>query len=149
MSYEFERGGAPEPGERGRSDPGEILQIVIQHVRETLALPGEKSVEPHHLLFYDLGFTSMDMLDLLFRVEEHFGISIPEGTLAGLARGDVPEAAFEVEGDLTELGRERLMALLHDTPAALFPERIRSSSLPRFCTVAAIARLAEHETKAK
>lgn len=126
----------------------EALPIVLELARETLALSSEIAVEPHHLLFYDLGFTSMDMLDFLFRVEERFEIAIPEGTLAGLARGDLPETEFELDGDLTALGRERLMALLHDTPAAVFPERIRGSSLPRYCTVAAIARLVEHKRKA-
>jgi acyl carrier protein len=125
----------------------ETLPIVIELARDTLALRSGEAVEPHHLLFYELGFTSMDMLDFLFRVEERFGIAIPEGTLAGLARGDLPETEFEVDGELTPLGRERLMALLHDTRAAVFPGRIRTSSLPRYCTVAAIARLVEHKRK--
>jgi acyl carrier protein len=145
------RDGRPEREHRGPEVSGmnpEALPIVIELARETLALSREIAVEPAHLLFYDLGFTSMDMLDFLFRVEERFEIAIPEGTLAGLARGELPETEFEVDGELTALGRERLMALLHDTPAAVFPERIRTSSLPRYCTVAAIARLVEHKRKA-
>lgn len=127
----------------------DTLPIVIDLVRETLALSSEIGVEPRHLLFYDLGFTSMDMLDLLFRVEERFGITIPEGTLAGLARGDLAESEFAVEGELTAIGRERLMALLHDTPESIFPERIHTSSLPRYSTVAAIARLADYKTQVR
>ena len=36
------------------------------------------------------------------------------------------------------------MALLSDSPAAIFPERIATDGLPRFATVAAIARLVDH-----
>ncbi len=116
---------------------------VIELVRETLSLPEDEPILPDQLLFYDLGFTSMDMLDLLFRVEDRFAISIPEGTLYELARGDLEDEAFAIDGMLTALGRERLMALLHDSPAEIFPQRIHKQTIPRFCTLAAIARLVD------
>jgi acyl carrier protein len=42
--------------------------------------PRLEPIEAQQLFFYDLGFTSMDLLDLLFRLEQHFQIEIPEGT---------------------------------------------------------------------
>ena len=113
-------------------------------VRQTLALPESEPVSPQQLFFYDLGFTSMDLLDLLFRIEQHFGIEIPEGTIYNLARGDLAEAEFAEDAVLTERGRQRLMELLYDTPRELFPARIHASTLPRFCTVGAIIRLVEN-----
>ncbi|MEZ6186060.1 MAG: acyl carrier protein [Planctomycetota bacterium] len=124
----------------------ETLPAVIELVRETLALDPDTPVAPTDLLFYDHGFTSMDLLDLLFRVEERFAIKIPEGTLAALSQGALPPAEFQgPDGVLTPEGRAQLMALLHDTPPETFPERVHRQSLPRYCTVAAIARLAEHQ----
>lgn len=122
----------------------EVLEAVIAAVRETLAQDEDEPISAENLLFYDLEFSSMDMLDLLFRVEEHFDITIKEGTLYGLARGDIADEAFAEGGFLTEIGRRRLMDLLADTPEALFPERIHASTLPRYCTVGAIARLVEY-----
>jgi hypothetical protein len=87
----------------------------------------------------------MDLLDLLFRVEAHFQIEIPEGTIYHLARGDLAEAQFAEDGVLTEAGRQRLMALLYDTPKEMFPVRIHAATLPRFCTVGAITRLVDHK----
>ena len=101
-------------------------------------------IRPEQLLFYDLAFSSMDLLDLLFRIEDHFGVTIAEGTLYRLARGELPDGAFADGSTLTPLGRERLMALLFDTPAAIFPDRIATDGLPRFATVGAIARLVDH-----
>ena len=117
---------------------------VAALVRATQALPADRVIRPDQLLFYDLAFSSMDLLDLLFRVEDHFGVAIAEGTLYRLARGDLPDAAFADGGTLTPLGRERLMALLSDSPAAIFPERIATDGLPRFATVGAIGRLIDH-----
>ena len=122
---------------------------VATLVRQTLALPESEPIEPQQLFFYDLGFTSMDLLDLLFRIEQHFEIEIPEGTIYHLARGDLAEAEFAEDAVLTEAGRQRLMALLYDTPPELFPPRIHATTLPRFCTVAAITRLVDYKLAEK
>ena len=118
---------------------------VVTLVRQTLALPETEAISPSQLFFYDLGFTSMDLLDLLFRIEQHFQIEIPEGTIYHLARGDLAEAEFAEDAVLTEVGRERLKTLLYDTPKELFPPRIHATTLPRFCTVSAIVRLVDHK----
>jgi acyl carrier protein len=122
---------------------------VVALVRETLALAVTEAIDPAQLLFYELAFTSMDLLDLLFRVEDHFGIAIPEGTLYALARGDLDDAAFASDGMLTAAGRDRLIALLWDTPTSVFPEQIHASTLPRYCTVGAIARLVQYKLAEK
>ena len=118
---------------------------VAAIVRETLALSDSDPVGREQLLFYDLNFTSLDMLDLLFRLEQRFHISIPEGTIYQLARGEIPDAEFAVDSVLTLAGRERLMTLLCDSPPQIFPPRIHVTTLPRYCTVAAIARLVEQK----
>src|SRR5437879_10912421 len=117
------------------------LHIVVTAVRTTLGLRKEEHIHPDQLLFYDLAFTSMDMLDLMFRLEDHFKISIPEGTLYTLAKGDLAESEFASEGMLTAVGRARLMALLHDSPREIFPEHVHVKTFPRYCTVGAIVRL--------
>jgi acyl carrier protein len=121
------------------------IERVVDLVRDTLGLAPETPVGPAQLLFYDLAFTSLDLLDLLYRVEDQFAVAIPDGTVAGLARGELDEATFANKEHLTPLGRTRLMALLFDSPPEIFPEHIHVQTLPRYCTVAAIARLVDHE----
>lgn len=123
----------------------ETFAEVAALVRQTLALPESEPVGPQQLLFYDLSFTSLDMLDLLFRLEQRFDISIPEGTIYNLARGEMPHGEFAENSVLTEAGRARLMALLYDSPPEIFPARIHTTTLPRYCTVGAMARLVEHK----
>jgi acyl carrier protein len=126
-----------------------IFEAVASAIRATLGLPGKEPIQAEQLLFYDLAFTSMDMLDLLFRVEDHFQISIPENTFYELAKGDLANQDFASGGMLTPVGREHLMALLHDSPHGIFPERIHVQTLPRYCTVGAIVRLVAHKLKAR
>jgi acyl carrier protein len=66
---------------------------VAALIRDTLSL-GPVEIRPEQLLFYDLAFTSFDLLDLLFRVEETMGISVAEGTIYQLARGDLSDPEF-------------------------------------------------------
>lgn len=127
------------------------LNVVLDQIRDTLSQSGREGeqISSDTLLFYQLSFTSMDLLDLLFRIEDHFDITVSEGALYGLARGELSEGEFATDGVLTALGRARLMALLHDTPATVFPERIHAASLPRFCTAGAIARLVDSRLAAR
>jgi acyl carrier protein len=119
------------------------LDALAGLVRETLAL-GDVEIRADQLLFYDLEFTSLDLLDLLYRVEEQLGVAIPEGTIYRLARGDMPDEEFANKGYLTPAGRERLIAMLSDSPPTIFPERIAVQSLPRYVTVGALVRLVDH-----
>jgi len=118
------------------------LDDLTTLIRETLSL-GDVEIRPDQLLFYDLEFTSLDLLDLLFRIEEVLGVHIAEGTIYRLARGELSDEEFADKNYLTPLGRERFMALLADTPAPIFPDRIHTQSLPRFCTVGALVRLVD------
>jgi acyl carrier protein len=120
---------------------------VAALVRQTLALADDEPIRAEQLFFYDLSFTSMDLLDLLFRVEQRFQIRIPEGTIYSLARGEMDDGEFAENAVLTPAGRERLMALLYDSPPQLFPTRIHVTTLPRYCTVGAIVRLVDHKLK--
>jgi acyl carrier protein len=119
------------------------FDAVAALVRETLSL-GEIEIRPEQLLFYDLELTSLDLLDLLFRIEETLGVAIPEGTIYRYARGDTPDAEFADRGYLTARGREQLMALLSDSPPGIFPEKIHVQALPRYITVGALVRLVDH-----
>ena len=123
------------------------LEAVQGLVRETLARPVDLEVRPDHLLFYDLAFTSMDLVDLLFRLEDRFALAAPERALVRLVQGEMADDDFARDGVLTPKGRERLMAVLHDSPPEVFPDAIHSSTLPRYCTVAAVARLVEAELR--
>ena len=92
-------------------------------------------------LIDDLGAESIDFLDLVFRLERAFKVKIPRGKIVEDARGDLPEAAFEQKGMVTEAGLATLRSFLTEVP----PERIRAplkvADIPRLFTPATFAKL--------
>ena len=67
-------------------NPRNTFDDVAALVHETLLLDDDEPIKPEHLLFYDLSFITMDRLDLLFRIQEHFQVDLREGTMYALAR---------------------------------------------------------------
>ncbi|MCB9547881.1 MAG: acyl carrier protein [Myxococcales bacterium] len=132
------RGWSP-PAPPAPPSPEDVAALGIL-VRETLGLAPTEPLDPRAPLHAELGLTSMDLLDLIFRVEEHFGVVIPRGSAAALVRGPVAESAFAEDGLLTPLGRSRLAAFLGQ-PVDALPAEIELASLPQHFTVEALARL--------
>ena len=73
----------------------EIYGKVQETLVEALGVDDEE-VTPGATLFQDLGAESIDMLDIIFRLERKFGIKIPRGEL-------FPENVSDP--DLTENGK--------------------------------------------
>ena len=73
----------------------EIYGKVQETLVEALGVDDEE-VTPDATLFQDLGAESIDMLDIIFRLERKFGIKIPRGEL-------FPENVSDP--DLTENGK--------------------------------------------
>jgi len=63
----------------------------------------------------DLGAESLDLLDIVFRLEREFDIQIPRGQLISEANEETGEPG-EVEGRLTEAGCKRLQAVMPEVP---------------------------------
>lgn len=125
----------------------DTLQIVVGLIRETLDLADDETISSEKLLFNDLNFISMDMLDLLFRIETQFDVVIQEKTFYELIRGELTDDEFAVEGILTTAGMKQLKTILYDTPAEIFPAGIHVNTIPIYCTVGAVVRLIDHKRK--
>jgi len=100
-------------------------------------------------LIEDLGAESIDLLDLVFRLEDDFGIEIPEGAIVEQARGDLPESEFEVDGFLTDAALRRLKAFLSELPGNAFQRRLRSADVPELFTVETFCKIVARELRRK
>src|SRR3990170_7872450 len=76
-------------------------------------------------LIEGLNAESIDFLDIVFRLERAFKVKIPRGKIVEDARGDLPEAEFELKGYLTEVGLEQLREYLSEVPAERFRSPMR------------------------
>jgi acyl carrier protein len=86
-------------------------------------------------LIGDLDAESIDLLDIVFRLERAFKIKIPRNKIVKDARGDLSEAEFEHKGTLTELGRRRLQQYMSEIPPESFPQTMKIADVPRLFTV--------------
>ena len=85
-------------------------------------------------LIEGLNAESIDFLDIVFGLERAFKVKIPRGKIVEDARGDLPEAAFEEKGYLTEVGLKRLREYLSEVPADRFRAPMRVADIPRLFT---------------
>lgn len=78
----------------------EIFEKVQSTLVDALGVD-EDDVTPDATLFKDLGAESIDLLDIVFRLERNFGIKIPRGELFP---ENVSDPELTQDGKLTERG---------------------------------------------
>jgi hypothetical protein len=92
-------------------------------------------------LFRDLGAESIDLLDLSFRVEETFKVTIDSNELERAARERLPGGQYEQDGHLTEAALAELRRLLPEAEADRLVPGLRKADLPSLLTVSFFVRL--------
>jgi acyl carrier protein len=85
-----------------------VDSAVKEAVVEALALDDDE-VTPDSTLMDDLGAESIDLLDILFRVEKSTGVKIEASDLGDYIQGGIPDDEFSDENELiTAKGAEQL-----------------------------------------
>ena len=93
---------------------------VREIVAEALAMDlAEVRLESN--LMDDLGAESLDFLDIVFRIENRFGIEITRGEMERAARGDLSDDEFAPGGVISEKGLARLRELLPESADRIKP----------------------------
>ena len=89
----------------------------------------------------DLGADSLDLLDLVFQLEQRFKIKISPRDIERRARKELEGMPFEVEGVYTPEAIEQLRRAMPEVPSEELSEGLRSVDLPRSFRVATFVRL--------
>lgn len=119
----------------------DVFTTVQRCFAEALELD-EDEVELDSRVLDDLGAESLDLLDIVFRLERAFDIRIPRGGLE--ARAQEGDAPGEVDGRLTAAGAARLQAVMPEVPPAELYEGLKTVELARTFRVATFCRLVQH-----
>ena len=118
----------------------EIYEQVRDAIQESLGVPREK-ITLTATVVDDLGSDSLDLLDILFALEEKFSIKIKRGQIEAAARQGMGDAAFEVEGMVTEAGAARLREVLPEVDQSKIVTGMPLSSIAHLFTVETFCRL--------
>ena len=115
----------------------EIYAQVTSVLAEALVVDKE-DITPTAALQRDLGADSLDLLEVIFRLEHEFGIEIPRGEL-------FPDSRFRIgpelvqEGKLTDKGVAELRSRLPYADLSGLQEDRRLSAFPDLFTVDLVA----------
>jgi acyl carrier protein len=117
-----------------------VYPRVARAIAEALARdPAEVGLNSR--LFADLEAESIDLLDMVFRLEREFKVQIPRGRIIEDARGGLPEAEFENNGVLSAAGLERLREYLSEVPAESFRPKMNLADVPTLFTVETMCKM--------
>ena len=129
-----------------------IYEKVKESVVEALGIDDDE-VTPNALLFDDLGAESLDLLDIVFRLEKEFGIKIPRGGIqadALSAEGEnLTEEDLVVDGVLTPLGIEKLKTSMPELDPARITEGFRADDIATLFTVQTFVNITKNLLKEK
>lgn len=110
----------------------ELYEKVRDCVAEALALDLDE-ISPESTLLDELGAESIDLLDILFRIDRATGVKIQSDELASYVQGGMPDEEFgDEDADvITPKGMEQLKKVMpqiaeKDLDAKLSPEDVMS-----------------------
>jgi len=96
--------------------PEQVRQIIADALGKDR---GEVTVTSS--LMEDLGAESLDFLDIVFQLEQSFGIEITRGEMERAAKGDMSDDDFAPGGVISEAGLARLRELMPEAEARIKP----------------------------
>jgi acyl carrier protein len=128
-------------------DDPPLIERVIREVAESLGIDAA-GVSPDASLVLDLGADSLDLLDLIFRLEEAFGIQIERGQIEARIREAMGGEPYEVDGVLTARALELLRRELSEVRAERIRDGLRASEVVSLFTVRTLVRLVERHRAA-
>lgn len=106
------------------------------------------TIAPDASLIDDLGADSLDLLDLVFRLEQAFHIRISRGDIEKRAKETLPGEDFEQDGLLTPGAKAAIRRELPEVSPERFDAIARPSEIPRLFTARTFLRLVKQRMEA-
>jgi len=112
-----------------------VAESVAEAVAEALGLEPEE-VTAESTLLGDLGAESIDLLDILFRLERGIGVKITAGELADYVQGGISDEDFGDEEEvITAVGLAQLVKVMPQIDTAALAGSLRADSVMGLFTV--------------
>ncbi len=118
----------------------EVLGRLRPLVAEVLSVAPEK-IGPESVLMADLGAESIDLLDLSFRIEEVFHVTIESNEVEREASKRVPGVLYETDGQLTAEALAEIRQSLPELDGSKLVRGLRKSDLPSLLNVQFFVKL--------
>ena len=122
----------------------ELQQNACRFVAEAIGIdPAE--VRPESNLM-DLGAQSLEFLDVVFKLEQTYGIEITRGEMERAAKGEMSDDEFAPGGVVSEAGLGRLRELMPESAERIRPG-LRPEEILTLFTVQTFVNIVEAKQK--
>jgi acyl carrier protein len=113
----------------------EIFGVVKESLAAALGTD-EEEITPEAALSADLGAESLDILDVLFRIEKKLGVKVAMADLTSRLQGDLsPEEFADPSGKVTRAGLMQLKTVLPQIDVAGLEGKLEADGLFSLLTV--------------
>jgi acyl carrier protein len=113
----------------------DVDSAVREAVVEALALDDDE-VTPESTLMEDLGAESIDLLDILFRIEKGTGVKIEASDLGDYIQGGIPDDEFSDENQvISAKGAEQLHKVMPQTDPSDLEGKLNADEVMTLFTV--------------
>ncbi|MBF6451847.1 acyl carrier protein [Nocardia cyriacigeorgica] len=120
----------------------QTLQAVREAVAEAVGIEVDEA-EPDATVLGELGAESIDLLDILFRIERKVGVKIQAAEIAELLQGELSDEEFEdADGRITPAGRAQLARALPQLDPSTLPSTLTADQVMTLFTVRNLAEMA-------
>jgi acyl carrier protein len=125
----------------------ELFNGVRDCLIEVLLLRDPDRVAVRSSLIADLGADSLDILDLIFHLEEKFSIKISKEEINYYSNLGLSESETHVNGVLTEKALAKLKTMMPEVDPSLFKPGLKVAEVPRLITVETLMNLVSTKLK--
>jgi len=101
------------------------------------------TIKPEDKIIDDLGADSLDLLDLVFQLEQHFGLRIRPRDIERRAQEALGDAPLEIEGVYTAEALAQMRPSMPEVPAEEMAPGLRIGRLPYLFRVQTFINLVE------
>jgi acyl carrier protein len=124
-----------------------IFDELVPLLTETLGVPPGR-IRMESVLVADLGAESIDLLDLSFRIEDRFKITVEANEIEREARKHLPGGEYEKEGLLTDEALAEIRRAAPELDAGKIVRGLRKRDLPALLNVAFFVHLIKRKLSA-
>jgi acyl carrier protein len=117
-----------------------ILEQLRPLLAEVLGVAPE-AIRPESVLVQDLGAESIDLLDLSFRIEDRFKVSLEANEIEREAKQRLGGAPYEQDGRLTSAALAEIARSVPEIDRAKLVPGLRKTDLPGLLTVSFFVNL--------
>ena len=122
------------------SENNAVMDTVIECVSICLDMDRE-AISSGDKLIDDLGADSLDMLDLIFQLEQRFAIRITPGDMEKRLAAELAPKPMEIDGLYTPEALEELRKAMPEVPEEELSPGLQQGQLPRLFRVQTMANL--------